>query len=48
MPLKHVPECLPYLHDYEDKELMDMISAAIRRMEGKQGVGEIIGEELYG
>ena len=48
VPLKGIPKCLPYLQDCEDMELMDMIHAAMRRMEGKQDVGEIIGEELYG
>ena len=48
VPLKQIPDCLPYLKDCEDRELMDMVYAAMRRMEGKQDVGKIIGEELYG
>ena len=48
VPLKYLPDCLPYLKDCENVELMDMVQAAMRRMEGKNDVGEIIGEELYG
>ena len=48
VPLKQLPDCLPYLQDCEDLELMDMVHAAMKRMEGKKGVGKIVGEELYG
>lgn len=42
VPLKSLPECVPYLQNCKDEELLEMINTALARMNEKENLGRTV------